>query len=104
MAFDGTEGENITLAQASEWTANYRNNNPDEVIAHFYGKSQILAILAQSDAVGIRIYYGIDEEEKKQLILVGADRNENDLFDGIIKDFSRPCPPRCGEANELNGL
>lgn len=104
MAFDGTEGGKITLEQAAKWTANYRSNNPNLVKAHFYGATNILSILAQPGAVGIRIYHAIDDEGKIQVILVGTDKDENDLENGVLIEFGRHCPPRCGKANVLNGL
>ena len=103
MTFIGTEGESITLAQAAEMTENYRDENPKGLKAHFLGKDIIKDILRQANCVGIRIYYGIDANNVQQLILVGADGEENDQTSGIIADVSKLCPPFCGEANDLNG-
>lgn len=101
MAFNGKEGEEITLSNASSMTAAYRRNNPNETLGHFFGREIISRILDQPDAVGIRIYYGIDEDGKKQLILVGADSDENDLTD-LVADVSFPCPDACSVPNALN--
>lgn len=103
MAFTGNEAEIIPLDTASAWTKNYRNTmKSGEAQAHFFGMNLIKQILAQTGVVGFRIYYGIDDTGKKQLIIVGTDANENDLYNGIIVERSVWCPPSCGNANPLN--
>ena len=45
MAFNGNEGSVVTLAEAAEWTANYRKTiSEGEKIAHFVGKEKLLKI------------------------------------------------------------
>lgn len=104
MAFNGTEGAPITLATAATWTANYRSTiAPTETRAHFFGRDILEKILTQEDCMGIRIYYALNDAGEKQLILVGADTQENDQTSGTIADFSNPCPPFCPtNASPLN--
>lgn len=103
MAFNGDEGTVVSLNDASRWTANYRKTVPaGDIIAHFIGKEKLLDILNQEDCVGARIYYGIGDDGKKNLILVGAEANENDMVDGLIMDKFSPCPPLCSSRNPLN--
>ena len=101
MAFTGNEAEEFPLETASEWTRNYRTANPGAKIAHFFGRNIIQRILDQRDCVGIRVYYALDNGEK-QLIMVGVDAKENDLYEGIIAERSYGCPPYCGQSNPLN--
>ena len=103
MSFNGTEGSFVTLREASDWTANYRATiSSGDIIAHFFGADKIKDILDQTDCVGIRIYYGIDEYGKKNLILVGAKANEDDMTTGLILERSQLCPPKCSSLNDLN--
>lgn len=103
MAFNGDEGTVVSLNDASRWTANYRKTVPaGDIIAHFIGKEKLLEILNQEDCVGVRIYYGIGDDGKKNLILVGAEANENDMVDGVIIERLFPCPPVCSGKNSLN--
>ncbi len=103
MSFNGTEGSFVTLREASDWTANYRATiSSGEIIAHFFGAEKIKDLLDQTNCVGIRIYYGIDENGKKNLILVGAKANEDDMTSGLILDRSISCPAFCGNSNGLN--
>lgn len=101
MAFDGTEGGEITLSEGAALTEEYRRLNSGSTKAHFIGKDLINAILAQNTCMGLRIYYGIDENGAKQLVIVGTDNYENDLLD-LIVDKTIQCPPTCGSANDLN--
>jgi hypothetical protein len=104
MAFDGSEGAYVSLTVASEWTANYRDEHPNEVKAHFFGKNKIQEILDQAGCMGIRIYYAIDGDDKKQLVMVGADADGNDMTSGgKILDVSIPCPHACSGGSSLNG-
>lgn len=103
MAFNGDEGSVVTLAEASGWTANYRKTIPaGEIIAQFVGKNQLMKILNQKGCMGVRVYYGIGDDGKKNLIFVGATADENDMVDGIIVEKVIACPPRCPQKNSLN--
>jgi len=103
MAFDGTEGSAISPATAGEWTNEYQENHKGEVRAYFAGRDILEQILAQPECMGIRIYYGTDGTTPK-LVLVGADRDENDqIGDGfIVADELCPCPSQCSQPNVLN--
>ena len=102
MPFTGHENHNIPLAEAAEWTRNYRNSNPGAIQGHFFGKDAIVAILAQDSCVGIRIYYALDTAGVKQLIITGVTADENDLYNGLLAERSIQCPPNCGGGNPLN--
>ena len=103
MAFNGKEGEIVTLSDAAGWTEAYRNTIQQGVrIAHFFGREKLEAILDQEDCMGIRIYHGLDENGKKVLVLVGAKADENDMVDGVIVEKSIACPSKCSQNNRLN--
>lgn len=101
MSFNGTEGGEITLNEASAMTLNYRRNNPNEILAHFFGRDILTELLNQPECVGIRMYYGISGDGKKELVLVAVDQDENDLTQ-LVADISIPCPKACGTQNALN--
>lgn len=103
MTFTGKEDHSITLEEASKLTRNYRNKEgKDAIKAGFFGKEALQKILDQEGCVGIRIYYGQEDSGSSQIVLVGANHEENDLDDGIILDRILPCPPYCGKSNPLN--
>ena len=103
MSFNGNEGEFVTLNDASRWTANYRNTiQRGDTIAEFQGKEKLLELLNQEGCVGIRFYYAINDEGQKVLVLVGADRSQNDLVDGLILEKGDPGPSFCSVINRLN--
>lgn len=105
--FDGSEGKPIDAATAQKWMANYKTSlkEPNDTLAHFFGFSIIEQILGEPGCKGIRIYYGIDDAGKKQLLLIGADANGNNLWPdatapaggggNIVADYSFPCPDYC---------
>lgn len=102
MAFDGTEGAAIELDTAVEWTARYRATG-GAIRAHFFGRDILEEILAQEDCMGIRMYYGLDKDGVSQLILVGANADEEDLYEGVIADRTHLCPPACDLQSPLSG-
>src|ERR1700761_9106354 len=104
MANTEPAGAPISLEQAAKWTSNYRIENPNTVIAHAFDANIIQDVLKQEGCNGIRIYYAIDDAGTKQLIVVGTDASRNDMAEGLILDYSQPCPSMCGGQNPLNTL
>jgi hypothetical protein len=103
MSFNGNEGEFVTLNDASRWTANYRNTiQLGDVIALFAGKEKLMELLNQEGCEGARIYYAVNDEGAKTLVIVGADSDENDMENGLIFENFIPCPPKCSKPNKLN--
>ena len=103
MSFNGNEGAAITLADAADLTANYRATiTSGDTIAQFIGRNKLLDILNQPNCMGVRIYYGLDKQGDKKLVLVGATANEDDMETGVLVDNLAACPPRCSSPNDLN--
>lgn len=101
MAFNGNEGGFISLEDGADMTRRYRDENPNEVLGHFYGINKLNKLLKQEGAVGIRMYHGIDENGEKQMVLVATDSEQNDILD-LVLDLNHPCPTECGSPNDLN--
>ncbi len=102
--FTGKEGGFVSEALLKKWIQQHEDHHA--VKAHFYGKEILTKILNRPGCMGIRIYYGIDDSAKKQLILIGADEKGKDLWPssstGKLKgtnvdgaDQGVPCPPWC---------
>ena len=114
MAFDGTEGTFITLTEGASLTQEYRDNylsgNANRK-AIFLGREKLQTLLAQEGCEGLRFYFGAVEKgegsnkwTELDLVVVGADANENDQLsaDNKILDNGAPCPDYCSTANALN--
>ena len=87
--YNGSEGEAIELTEAAALTANYRSQNQgvaETVKAHFFGREILQKILAQEGCAGIRMYYGLDDEGAKQLVLIGVKADGQDMEDGTVAD------------------
>ncbi len=109
LRFRGNEGTAMDEKVVKKWIQQHEDHHVTK--AHFFGREIIEKILRQPDCVGIRIYYALDDEGQKQLILVGADEKGNNLWpstktnrkkgmmgdgDGnVAGDRSAPCPPNC---------
>ncbi|MET4106797.1 hypothetical protein [Hymenobacter sp. UYP22] len=114
------------LQQASDWTRNYRTQNPSGIKGHSLPAATLQAILDQPTCVGVRAYYGLDDTGAPKLVLVGYDADNNDILSGttsaargvadeeaaslssastssaqIATDLP-PCPPNCSTENPLN--
>jgi hypothetical protein len=104
MNLNGPAGSIVTLSEAANWTSNYRETIPASgIIAHAFSKSIIMQILNQEHCEGMRFYYGMDGSVKN-LILVGTDKDGNDLYEGLIAQHGMACPSDCSESNPLNGM
>jgi hypothetical protein len=96
MAFNGKEGEQISLEEGAAMTANYRNSeHAYGARAQYIGKQIIASILQQTGCVGMRMYYALDADGAKQLVIVGVNAEGNDMTTGIIADRTLGCPTYC---------
>lgn len=101
--YTGTENHVITLDQAVKYVENFKNSPTAPTIkANYFGKSIFDKILSQPGCVGIRCYYGKNDDGTPNVVLVGVDGGGNDLTGGILGDIGFPCPPFCGAPNQLN--
>ena len=63
MSFTGNEEHTISFNKAAEMTKRYGDQMAKEDRkGGFFGKKAIEALLEQTDCVGIRYYYGLDEK------------------------------------------
>ena len=103
VTFTGKEDHSISLEDASQMTRNYQlQTAPDQIIGGFFGKDAVLAIISQEKAVGLRYYYGLDDEGTPHIILIGVNADGNDMTDGLLAERATKCPPYCPESNDLN--
>lgn len=112
----------ITLHYAIQLTSHFRNNRELIISPQYKGqdilplsetfsKSDISLLLAQEGAAGLRIYYGMDSENKLHAVLVPVDINNEDILpgqstakdiEGIIMQEGQRCPTICPPASPLN--
>lgn len=103
MNLTGNENHDITLSAAAAMTKRYRESvPPGSIISHCFGKQAIKAILDQPGCVGMRVYYGLNAENTKQLIVTGVAADGNDMYEGLLAERTFYCPPECAAANPLN--
>lgn len=97
MKPDVNSGSVISKQRAKELIDSFQQKFPDEITSSFIGKNNVENLLQQEDCVGIRIYNGYDEVERKiSMVLVGVDSNDDELLnDGLIYDDMKICPPNC---------
>ena len=104
--FTGKEGSFLPEARLKKFIQRHQDHH--EVRAHFFGKEILTNILNQPGCMGIRFYYGIDDQGQKALVLVGADEKGTNIWSGkagkgklkaavrqLGGDLSYPCPPYC---------
>ncbi len=104
MRLDPNTGSIITKEEAKSLIAAFAKKFPGEVVASFIGGDNVKKVLEQENCIGLRIYNGYDDAEKKiSLVVVGVDTQEQDILDGdIIYDHMATCPPFCpGPSNGL---
>jgi hypothetical protein len=103
MPFTGDENHHIELRDASRLTANYRKAaGQGALLGSYFSKSSLSGVLNQTDCVGIRIYYALSDDGKRQFVITGVNSAENDLFEGELLEYGTGCPPKCSIANPLN--
>ena len=103
----------ITIEKAKELTGLYREKK-NRLLTENYQDTDTLptsetfnrdifdAILKQKDCAGIRLYFGMDDEMRIKLIIVGVNEQNRDIlpsvynnWEGIIGEEGTLCPPLC---------
>lgn len=103
MSYDADQDHDITLQEAIDWTTNYRTSvGSEETRGHFFGKDAIEAIFDQANCTGMRIYYALDGNGAKQLVIVGVTSTGDDLYEGLLAERSLTCPANCASSSPLN--
>lgn len=106
-------GKDIGYEAGAKMIKNYRDQEPDDVVAHFFGRDIIENILATPGCIGIRMFHGLNELGIRQIILVAADKDGKNILEyktgdekkkAIVADASKPCPPYCGEETDSGSL
>ena len=116
--------QKITLSKAIEMTSRYRSQRESILLPEFRGlgllpvcetidRSDVALVLAQTDCTGLRIYYGMYEDQTVHAVLVGVNAMNEDILPAgtltaqaeeegeIINDGYR-CPPVCPPDSPLN--
>ncbi len=102
---------NLASAETASWR-NYINTNisPGEMpIYGFYIPLNDIQQIMQYAVGGVRVYGALpvaDQLSGMHLYIVPVDGSGNDIITvnsaSVIYDTTQPCPPCCGEPNELN--
>lgn len=96
----------ITLEQAQEWARNWNENKLAFLervdLKAFAIPGQVIAdVTAHSAVVDVRTYFGLDDQFNPHLMVVGVDKDGNDLINEdeelYIYNFAKPCPNWCSK-------
>ena len=127
MELKSNNNHKISLNDAKKFTAGYRAEKaefmtPDKIKEKeakkggFFGKDDLIELLNQKGCIGMRYYYGRNDDGSKNLVLVGVDEKGNDILPssekadfaaknaeegGIILERGLPCPPFCSNNGGL---
>lgn len=101
MGIDRNSGSVISLQTARQYIAAFKAKCPTETKAYFVGIDKLNLILDQANCIGVRMYNGVDETGKSNLVLVGVDNNEKDMASGVILEKLVPCPSHCDSQSPL---
>jgi len=99
MALPNPKGHGISLSEAAAQT---KRANDGGLKGGLFLRKELDELLAQPGCSGVRYYYGVDANGVDSLILVGVDKEGNDMVNGVMLNTPFPCPPFCGGANSLN--
>jgi hypothetical protein len=89
----------ISLTEAAAHTRRHRQTitgKPREAdhAGAFHG-DQVMGLLKQKGCVALRIYHGRNERGHRSMVLVGVDKNGDDMTKECL-ELCFPCPPFCG--------
>jgi len=81
--FTGRENHSVTILESIDFITNYRAHPTlGRNTSCYFDRRAIESLIEQPDAVGLRYYYGLTDDNRKVLVLVGADAERQDLING----------------------
>ena len=93
----------ITRAEAAALTRRHREAAAaKQERGGMFLREAVQELLGQKGCAGLRYYHGRREDGTAAMVLVAVDAEGNDMAEGTILEWHYPCPPLCGESNELN--
>jgi hypothetical protein len=101
----GTEDQTITFTMGSAMTKNYRDSmSAGDILGAYVSRAALESLLAQDNAVGIRIYNAITSKNEPNFVIVAIDSQGDDLTGegAVCINRCEPCPSMCSTANMLN--
>lgn len=88
------QGSKVTRDQAEKMTGRYKATNVDQTQAVLFDAKVYAEILAYPGVVKVASYFGLNDEGKRTIILIGVDSKDQLLW-ATAADFGSLCPPRC---------
>ncbi len=90
------QNHKISKQKADDYRNAFKKRFPGEIVRFAYDKKQVLEMLNQKDCTHLGVYFGVDEENKDQKVLVlTALSEEGKDIDGDVLEVGWPCPPWC---------
>lgn len=83
--YSGKEGRFISLSNSKKWVANFQQNNPGHTHAFYFGRELFENILIEPGCVGIRVYYAEDDQRNPKMVVIGVDKQGNNILKKTIK-------------------
>ncbi len=79
-----------------------RKSPPTMVNGWSIDGSIIREILAQPGAASLRVYMASTDEGVATPVFLAVDKDGKDMPDGVIAEYSFPCPPECDSASPFS--
>ncbi|WP_432670676.1 hypothetical protein [Flavobacterium sp. SM2513] len=110
------EQSTISLQQAQDWIARWKEGSLKDLTAitikaFLIPGIDVTEVLAEQGVQDVRAYIGVDKNHIPHLLIVGVDKNGNDMIDNDelvnvkngwnIYDFTLPCPSTCDVKSPL---
>lgn len=103
IMYTGDEDHSISMPAAEEMIAAFQAANPFETYGWYFGRVAMEQLLAQSGAVGLRIYGGFKPDGHFSPVIFGVNGQGKDInrgglskspIDSVgVAEMSFPCPP-----------
>lgn len=99
--FTGKENHKVSEREGRELIQNFREEiSGGSVVGGFFGKNALVNLLTQPGVVGIRAYFGKEQNGTSTLVLFGVNEHGDDVVEGVAPLASWfPCPPFCPQGD-----
>jgi len=99
-----TDNQLINLNTAAAATARHRTNYSSINFGVSFTQDAIRALVIDETVSGVRVDYGMTENNQWTVVLRSVDSDGNVYANAIVLDNGMACPPNCSSANVLISL
>ena len=94
-----TVGKRISKSEMDKMHKKYKEKKSFATQSIYFDRATFERLLAVPGAIGVRVYYGLSDNEELHTMFVPVGADEKDIYEdkqeSTIEEYGNTCPPFC---------